>query len=92
MHDILPKELIEKIYEYDDTYTNKYNEIIKVLKEFPKLDFYTSIDNNLYKCHFIKKYYIKDLNITDTFYCIEKYKKAYIIVAKSFSKPGTFIN
>jgi len=86
---LLPEELIIKIYEYDSTYREKYNEIIKTINFFPKFDFYIGACE-FYVCHYIKKYNFLTIEIEDKFYCKEKYKKAYIIVAKAISKPNTF--
>lgn len=91
MYELLPKELIIKIYEYDSTYREKYNKIIKTIKQFPEFDFYIKVDDGLYKCHYTKYYDIKDMeDIKNSFYCTENYKKSFIIVAKAHSKSGTF--
>jgi len=90
MYELLPKEIILKIYEYDSTYYEKYNKIINTIKRFPKFDFYIKHKNS-YECYFIKEYdHIDLLGFQHKFSCKENYKKASVIVAKAFSKSGTF--
>lgn len=37
----LPKELIQLIYEYDNTYHNEYKKIVKIIDKLPKFISYS---------------------------------------------------
>ena len=86
----LPVELIKKIYEYDSTYYEKYNKVIRVIKDFPNFDFYIK-DEDRYECFFIKTYdHVYLTGFEHSFSCKNNYKKSIVIVGKAFSKAGTF--
>ena len=88
--DLCP-ELIQKIFEYDNTYKEKYDMVIITIKKFPEFKSYDKVENMRLRCYFQKKYYnIKHIDLTDDFYCTDNcYKKAFLIVIKAFSKPNT---
>ncbi len=70
----LPQELQRYIYEYDDTYKEKYNKIIKKLNELPKFISFI-IENNEYKCSYLNVWYYIPL-VDDYFYIrASTYKK-----------------
>ncbi len=97
----LPEDIVRNIYQFDSTYKDKYNLIMKIIdRDFPKITNYMlEKDYGYYIYNFIK-YYKFDKNpvfliptIEDTFYIRhDRYKKAFLIAIKSHTRKGTILN
>lgn len=81
----LPKEIIIKIYLFDNTYKKIYDENIKIIKLFPKFNYRKNNIN-----YFTKNF--KYNNTEQNFYVKTiYYKKSLILGINSFSKSKIFI-
>lgn len=86
----LPIELQRYIYEYDNTFKVKYDNIIQILKKIPKFDNYF-IENNQYKCKFIDEvltYYIPGIPPIEFYVIAKSYKSVVRILLRNTFKPG----
>lgn len=86
----LPIELQRYIYEYDNTYKVKYDNIISSLKRIPKFEYYF-IENGEYKCKFLDDilgYYIPGLVPFEFFVVAKSYKSVMRILLRNTFKAG----
>ena len=87
----LPDELQRYIYEYDNTFKQKYDIIIQSLKRIPKFQYYF-IENNEYKCKFLDDilgYYIPGLVPFEFFVIAKSYKSVMRILIRNTFKPAS---
>ena len=56
MYNVIPDEIIRKIYEYDNTYYLKYNKVVRAINNLYKFDnYFTTLKGSLI-CIYIDRY------------------------------------
>ena len=90
MYDILPNEIINIIYEFDNTYHVEYNLVIKTIENLPTFVKVNNKIDNIIEYQFKKDW--KIIKITEYFVTKNiNYKKAFLCIINAFSKAGTLI-
>lgn len=80
-----------KIFEYDGTYKEKYDKVIKTIKSFPIFT-KNEISNEINIYYFKKNYNFFGVEFVNKFCCkTSNYKKSFIIVIKAYSRKGTIL-
>jgi hypothetical protein len=58
----LPREIIQLIFEFDPTYREEYNKVLRILKRFPAFQYYTPKRNYFYVTSIDSLFHVESLH------------------------------